>query len=78
METLRSSAISSTGNGPVDDPDVGGGEEELAKAMKEKDKLKEQVKELEKKLDDLKLKNNVSSLSIVLPQYYIDIIIITT
>ena len=60
METLRASAVSGTGNGPVDVPDVGGETEELAKAMmEEKDELKEQIKELEKKLDDLKTKNNV-------------------
>lgn len=63
MEILRSSATSGTGNGPVDVPDVGGGGEELAKVMGEKDELKEQVEELEKKLDDLKTKNNVSLLS---------------
>lgn len=62
METLRASAISGTGNGPVDVPDVGGGGEELAKAMEEKEELKEQVKEMEKKLDELKIKNNVISL----------------
>ena len=47
----------------MDVPDVGGGGEELAKVMGEKDELKEQVEELEKKLDDLKTKNNVSLLS---------------
>ena len=59
METLRSSASSGTGNGPVDVPDAGSGGEKLVEAVAERDAFKEQVKELEKKLEDLKSKNNV-------------------
>ena len=61
MESLRSSstAVSTrTGNGPVDVPDQGN--EELSKVEGERDELKQQVKELEKKLEDLKIKNNVN------------------
>lgn len=61
MESLRSSsaAISTgTGNGPVDVPDKGS--EELSKVEGERDELKQQVKELEKKLEDLKIKSNVT------------------
>ena len=63
MESLRSSAaatasVTGTGNGPVDVPDKGS--EELAKVEGERDELKQQVKELEKKLEDLKIKNNVT------------------
>lgn len=61
LESLRSSATRETGNGPVDLPDKEGlGAEELAKVEGERDELKQQVKELEKKLEDLKIKNNVS------------------
>ena len=64
MESLRSSsaAASGTGNGPVDVPDKGS--EELAKVEGERDELKQQVKELEKKLEDLKIKNNVTVLCV--------------
>ena len=63
VENLRSSAGSGTGNGPVDVPNASDGgvaeAEELAKAVGERDELKEQVKELERKLEDIKTKNNV-------------------
>lgn len=36
-------------------------EEELAKALEEKDRVKDQLKLAESKLEDLKTKNNVSS-----------------
>ena len=42
----------------MDVPDQGN--EELSKVEGERDELKQQVKELEKKLEDLKIKNNVS------------------
>jgi phage shock protein A len=43
----------------VDDvPDKGS--EDLSKVEGERDELKQQVKELEKKLEDLKTKNNVT------------------
>ena len=65
MESLRSSAASGAGNGPLDVPDEGGaGGEELAKVEGERDELKQQVKDLEKKLDDLKIKNNVTALCV--------------
>lgn len=60
LESLRSSADDGTSNGPVDAPDVVSGGEELAKVTGERDELIEQVSALEKKLDDLKTKNNVS------------------
>lgn len=60
MDTLRSSASTGTGNGPIDVPNESSGSEELAKAVGERDELKSRVKELEKKLEDLKTKNKVS------------------
>ena len=63
MESLRSSAANrDAGNGPVDVTDGSGGEE-LAKAIGERDDLKDQVKQLENKLEELKIKNNVGHAS---------------